>query len=151
MLSTLPEADADDPWLHIHLGYHYRQLRNYDLALQHWTEAARRNPSDADRQYDLALLYQINLGQHGQAIPHWLQALELGIDTPDAYLHLGNAYSKLGDRERAGTWFRRALKRYPDMPQANEIKALLRRFSIVSTTPIDDVAQPRDDDVKARR
>lgn len=72
-------------------------------------------PDDAEVNYQTAWVHDI-LGCEREAVPFYVQAIELGLkgeDLEGALLGLGSTYRTLGKYEQAETTLRRGLKEFP--------------------------------------
>jgi tetratricopeptide (TPR) repeat protein len=64
------------------------------------------------------ILYQ--RGNYKQAVNYILQAIDNGEVSATIYEHLGDAYQKLGDKEKAVQAWREALRKEPNRHSAKE-------------------------------
>ncbi|OAB36949.1 hypothetical protein PMSD_10010 [Paenibacillus macquariensis subsp. defensor] len=84
-----------------------------------------RNPSI---WYQCACVHD-NLGKEREAIPFYLQALELGIlgeERQGALLGLGSTYRTLGMYEQSKEIFERAIKEYPERREFQVFYAMVK-------------------------
>ncbi|MEN3031825.1 tetratricopeptide repeat protein [Chromobacterium amazonense] len=87
-----------------------------EQALQQAQELLRQQPQHADLHYLAASLYD-GRGEEAAAIPHYLQALELGLsghDAASAWLGLGSSYRALGQYREAEQALLEGLHHFPE-------------------------------------
>jgi tetratricopeptide (TPR) repeat protein len=87
-----------------------------EQALQQAQELLRQQPQHADLHYLAASLHD-GRGEEAAAIPHYLQALELGLsghDAASAWLGLGSSYRALGQYREAEMALREGLHHFPE-------------------------------------
>ncbi|MSR84218.1 MAG: hypothetical protein EXS58_15055 [Candidatus Latescibacteria bacterium] len=124
-LSQALAAEPDDAGVYISIGTEYRKLHEAQKAIEAWEKALAREPDNKYALYNIALVYQLDMEHPGKAISYWQRAIQAGIDIPDAYIHLANAHLLLRQGEEAKQWFRKAIERYPDLPQGPQIRQML--------------------------
>ena len=98
-------------------GLTYQNRRNYEKALEHYTEALRLNPQLAGAYNNRGNVYN-SMGEHDCAIRDFIKAIQLRPDFADAYNNRGNAYDKRGDSDRAIEDFTKAIQLKPDLVEA---------------------------------
>jgi tetratricopeptide (TPR) repeat protein len=64
------------------------------------TKSIEFDPTLADSQLQLGNLYS-DQSKYSDAIPHYMRALELNTDLADAHYRLGQAYVRIGEKDRA--------------------------------------------------
>ncbi|WP_174774498.1 tetratricopeptide repeat protein [Chromobacterium paludis] len=87
-----------------------------EQALREAQDLLRQQPQHADLHYLAACLHD-GRGEEAEAIPHYLQALEMGIsghDAAGAWLGLGSSYRALGQYREAEMALREGLHHFPD-------------------------------------
>ena len=109
----------------------YKSLGEHERAIHHWlqlltdghetVETTRR----ADALYNICATRHYALNDPAEAASCWAQMIALVPEESAAYVHLANAYSRLGRDELARNWFHKVLERFPDHPQASEIRQAL--------------------------
>ena len=97
---------------------------NLDVALQLAQTASRGLPDDPFVSDTLGwIYYKKNLAN--LAIPPLRRSVEKAPDNAVVHFHLGLAYAKTGDTEKARSSLERALKLQPDFPGAEEARRVL--------------------------
>jgi tetratricopeptide (TPR) repeat protein len=86
--------------------------KQYDRAIQLFTEAAAADPKDYAAQFQLALTYSL-LGRDADAIPRYRAALDLKPDLYEAQLNLGLSLVRTNDPAAALPYFRSAAEQKP--------------------------------------
>jgi tetratricopeptide (TPR) repeat protein len=121
VLSIDPEA----PVAANNLAWMYVETNgNLDVALQLAQTATRALPDDPTVSDTLGwIYYKKNLPN--LALPPLVKSVEKGPDNPEYHFHLGLAYSKTGDAQKARTHLERALKLKPDFKGADEARRVL--------------------------
>ena len=117
---------AADPSIDNDIGIEYRKLRDYQAALAAWGKALELDPGYGTALYNLALVHQVELRDPQAAIPLWHRAIAAGEDSAEAYSHLANAYNLSKNPSEGLRWLRRVLERYPDSPQARQVREMMR-------------------------
>jgi tetratricopeptide (TPR) repeat protein len=82
--------------------------KQYDRAVQLYTQAAAADPKDYSAQFDLGLAYSF-LGKDADAIAHYKAALELKPGLAEAELNLGLSYLRVKDPAAAQPYLEAAL------------------------------------------
>ena len=108
------------------IGIKYRKLGDHRDALAAWTRAVELDPDYGAALYNIALVHQLELGDPVAALPHWHRALAAGEDGVSTYAYLANAYMSVGRRAEAVSWLGALAERYPDSPEAEQVRALLQ-------------------------
>ena len=114
--------EAGDPQIYGVIGNRYYNLQDFDGALVAWTKAIELNPTFGPALHNVALLYQYHLDDPKAAIPYWHRAIDAGEDTVEALSSLAEAYIFIGNQPQASRWRTQLLERYPDSPEAQEIR-----------------------------
>jgi Tfp pilus assembly protein PilF len=78
-LKAAPGSKAE---AHIKEGIEHYDLGHYDVALKHFTAAAKEDPQSAEAHYDVALALD-RTGDHKAATEHFKTAYDLGKNNPD--------------------------------------------------------------------
>lgn len=92
------DAAARDP--DYKAGKEALERKDWPEAVKRFTQAARRDPDNADLQNYLGFAYR-NLGQLEPAFKHYKRALELNPRHRGAHEYAGEAYLIVGDLRRA--------------------------------------------------
>ncbi|UCE62275.1 MAG: tetratricopeptide repeat protein [Phycisphaerales bacterium] len=100
---------------HSKMGTIYRRMGEYELAINAFVEAIRRDPFSFQDTFDLAQLYQFT-DRIKDAVLAYLHAVELKPDSFDAQLNLGTCYQQLGDNSQAIERFEQAIEIDPSRP-----------------------------------
>ena len=119
-LASFQEASMLAPHLavaHSKMGTIYRQLGEYDQAIDCFVGAVRRDPSSFEDSFDVAQLYHF-MDRIREAIQSYLHAVELRPDDFDAQLNLGVCYQQGGDLTQAVERFQQAIELDPDRSHA---------------------------------
>jgi tetratricopeptide (TPR) repeat protein len=99
---------------------------NLDVAQQLAETAIEQTPAAAEYQDTLGwVYYQRHLS--GQAIPRFQQSVAADPTNPVYHYHLGLAFSKNGDVERAKSALQRAVELSPDFADARQALATIAR------------------------
>ncbi len=111
------ELDPQMATAHSRMGVLYRRLGEYDLAIDAFVEAIRRDPFSFDDTFNLAQLYHFSK-RLADAVRAYLHAVDLKPQSFDAQLNLGVCYQQMGDHAAAAERFRRAIAIDADRPHA---------------------------------
>lgn len=104
------------------------QLKNYTDALPLWRRAVKEKDGEAVGHYFLGQTLA-NLGQFRDAEPELVRAISLGGEPmKEAYRLLAIIYNYSGDKERAAASLESYLKLAPKAPDADQIRATLKRL-----------------------
>lgn len=93
-----------------------RQRGEHEAARRQALELLQHQPQHADLHYLAACIHD-SLGLEAEAIPHYQQALELGLsgDTAaEAWLGLGSSHRALGRFDEAETALREGVQQFPE-------------------------------------
>jgi len=93
-LETIPGAAARDP--DYAAGKQALERKNWGEAVKHFSQAALRDPDNADLHNYLGFSYR-NLGQLDPAFKHYQRALELNPRHRGAHEYVGEAYLMVGN------------------------------------------------------
>ncbi len=113
-----------------------RRKRRSLAALTAALEQATTKNAKARAHYELGLFHDNN-GREGHAIPHYREALALGLDptvVPEALAWLASSLFKTGQPEEASATARRALGRTHDPSLEKFLVGLLRRIDRAAHT-----------------
>ena len=124
-LSQALAVEPNDAGVYISIGNEYRKLHEPQKSIETWGKVLAREPDNKAALFNTALVYQIDMNHPRESIPYWQRAIQAGIDMPDAYIHLANAYLFLRQEGDAKQWFRKAIERYPNLPQGQQIRQIL--------------------------
>ena len=94
-------------------GLTYQNRRNYEQAVEHYTEALRLNPQLAEAYNNRGNIYNSS-GEHDLAIIDYNKAIALNSNHADTYHNRGLAYGEKGDFEFAIVDFTKAIQLKPD-------------------------------------
>ena len=106
-----------DPADHFARGEAFYKSGKYEAAIKELREAVKQSPDRDDPHYVLALSLT-ELGKLKEAIAEFKQVIELALkDEPKilSYYNLGNAYSDLGEYEKAIDSYQQAIKLDPTL------------------------------------
>ncbi len=95
-------------------GGAYKNLGQYQLAIEDCNEAIRLQPDDAIAYGNRGIAYNY-LGQYQLAIENCNEAIRLNPDDADAYGNRGIAYYNLGQHQRAIDDFNEAIRLQPHL------------------------------------
>lgn len=103
--------------LHINWGRALWQLRRYEEAIQHFTQAIQMEPTNPNALLNAGdALYQ--LGAYAEASDAYSVALELDPYNPQAWFTLGNCYARMGVYDAAKIAYQQTLQLDPKHAQA---------------------------------
>jgi type IV pilus assembly protein PilF len=127
-LEKLLEAERLDPRnadIHHQLGLVYRDLREYDLSLDHFKRALALKREFPKAQNNLGTVYYF-LEEWDQAIACFKKAADdILYKTPHfAYYNMGQAYYKKGDYQNSVECYQEALRLYPTYSPCYDALAL---------------------------
>lgn len=100
----------------LNMAINFRQAGHYDEAKELLTSLLKDRPNDALVHYHYAWLHDA-MGEETSAIPHYEQAIALGLSGDDlrgALLGLGSTYRTVGQYEKAVETLRRGAATFPD-------------------------------------
>ena len=98
-------------------GLTYQNRRNYEKAVEHYTEALRLNPQLAGVYNNRGNVYN-SMGEHDCAIRDFTKAIQLKPDLVEACYNLEGAYFNKGDFDRAVSEYTKAINLKPDYREA---------------------------------
>ncbi|OLC13169.1 MAG: hypothetical protein AUH29_13775 [Candidatus Rokubacteria bacterium 13_1_40CM_69_27] len=127
-VDTDPEAAARDP--DYTAGQQALERKDWPEAVKRFSQAARRDPDNADLQNYLGFAYR-NLGQFDPAFKHYQRALELNPRHRGAHEYAGAAYLMVGDLASAEEHLA-ALRRICLLP-CEELADLEREITVYRT------------------
>ena len=120
ILSQLPLEARQDPAVEAGLGSLLLQQGETQLAIQMFTHASARDPSNARYAYCLGTALERE-GKMDEAVKEFRRSIELDPSQPDAYLSLAQFYKKAGHEAES----RNALREYLRfMPQNIQLRLL---------------------------
>jgi tetratricopeptide (TPR) repeat protein len=108
-----------------HRGEAYRNLGQYQRAIQDCDEAIHLDPQHCEAYNNRGLAYN-NLGQYERAIQDFDEVIRLDPQLAIVYSNRGEVYQSLGNRELAGRDFQKAMElgfTPPDGPSTNGLKS----------------------------
>jgi tetratricopeptide (TPR) repeat protein len=103
---------------HINLGKALENRDMLDVALNHYSIAARINPDNAKTYYNMGNALA-KKGQTEEAIAHYHKALKLDPLSPEAHNNLGLELARQGNAIEAVKYYLNALKLNPDYAAAH--------------------------------
>src|SRR5207244_6462262 len=109
-------------------GYLALKSGRAEEAIEHFKEALRHKPAiwNLDPFEDCLANAYLEVGQLDQAIAEYERILKLNPNYPLAQYHLGQAYERKGERERARAAYTRFLEIWkdadPDIPEVIDAK-----------------------------
>ena len=118
ILTALRKTQEDNPFVWYALGYLHGQLRNHEIAIQHYRAAIALKPDYAGAYYNMGLVYARDLKQYTKGIAAFKKAIALKPDEADAYVNMGNAYGDLGQHTEAIAAYKKAIAIKPDYAEA---------------------------------
>jgi tetratricopeptide (TPR) repeat protein len=95
--------------IYVNRGSAYKNLKQYDKAINDYNKAIELNPADADAYYDRGIIYYY-LKQYNKAINDYSKAIELKPNFAYAYNNRGFTYLWLGKCEKAKSDFDKAIE-----------------------------------------
>lgn len=93
-----------------------RKEKRYTEARDAMLQLLETEPNNGEYQYQMAWCYD-NLGEERNAVPHYVQAISLGLTQASlegAYVGLGSTYRSLGQYAEAKETFEAAMLQFPD-------------------------------------
>lgn len=106
-------ALPDAPDLHVHLGYCYKALGQWDAAEVEYRKAVQKDPSSFFGHLNLGVVLVRNK-KYDEAEKHYQRAAELDPDAAQPEFNLGNLTARRGEMARAAEHYRKAVKLAPD-------------------------------------
>ena len=107
------KANQMTAWDYWRQGNRYYNLRNYEFAIESYSNAI-------DMQSDIASFYNNrgftydDIGEYKKALSDYNKAIELKPDYKTAYNNRGRTYDKMGEYEKALSDYNRAIELNPD-------------------------------------
>ena len=147
------EKRPDNVRARIWLGKHYQETGQRAEALRHFEEAVRLDPTNADAQYDVAVVLA-GEGRTNDAVEHYREALRLNPNDASAHNNLGALLQNRGEIDQAVQEYREAVRINPNHFNAryNLAVALAAQGSMTEAIrQIDAAIQLRPDSAAARR
>lgn len=108
----------DAPDLHVHLGYCYKALGQWDAAEVEYRKAVQKDPSSFFGHLNLGVVLVHNK-KYDEAEPHYRTASELDPDAPKPQFNLGNLMARKGRFDEALKFYRRAIELDPNDAEAH--------------------------------
>lgn len=119
-----------------YLGMSYKELQEWDLAIEAFTTAVELKPEQYPWNWINIADIQINRGQYEPAISALEKAFQLLPNDSFAHTCMGRAYLGLGNQEKAIEYFKKAIALDPtDLRPATELERLQNKTSQAPTTP----------------
>ena len=116
--------DPNLPEGHMAMGYvHYYGARDYDNALQEFTQALQAKPNDQEITAAIGYIRR-RQGDWEATAQQFAKALELDPQDAGLTVDLGEAYQRLHRYQEADAVFDRAISMFPDQNRAYGSKAL---------------------------
>ena len=106
-------AEADDPGLHVHLGYCYKTLKQYRAAEVEYRKGIQKDPKSFYGHLDLGWVL-VRLKRDQEAEPHYQTAATLKPDSPLPHYNLGNLYLRQQEATRAEKHYAQAVALDPE-------------------------------------
>ena len=97
-------------------GWTYQNRKEYDKAIEHYTEALNLNPQLVTAYNNRGLNYEAK-GYFDYALEDYNRAIELKPDHVTAYLNRGNVYDNKGDYDRAIINFNKVIELSPNLAE----------------------------------
>ena len=118
------------------LGMVHYQKRNIDRAIELFRKARAMKPQLVEAYYQEAMIYQLmGKDRKYEAIPLYVEALEIKPDFRDARLNLGLLYENMGAFEEARVVYEDGLKTNPNDREIREALARVREKLAGGTAP----------------
>jgi tetratricopeptide (TPR) repeat protein len=111
-LSQAIRLDPNDALAYINRGIAYRNLKQYQQAINDYDQATRLDPSDADAYYNRGITYS-HLKQYQHAIKDYDQAIQFDPGNAKAYNNRGVAYKDLKQYQQAINDYDQAIRLDP--------------------------------------
>ncbi|MGC9054149.1 MAG: tetratricopeptide repeat protein, partial [Candidatus Hydrogenedens sp.] len=108
-----------------YLGMSYKELQEWDLAIEAFTKAVELKPEQYPWNWINIADIHINRGQYESAISALEKAFQLLPNDSFAHTCMGRAYLGLGNHEKAIEYFQKAIELDPtDLRPATELERL---------------------------
>ena len=104
------------------LGFTYRQMGNYDDAINCFEEVVEENPSDVLANNHLGAIYALK-GKHIKAIEAYQRGLKFDSNHPILQFNLAKSYAEIGENTKALSFYEGALRAKPGWTEAIEAYA----------------------------
>ncbi|MBQ4378979.1 MAG: tetratricopeptide repeat protein [Treponema sp.] len=104
------------------LGFTYRQMGNYDDAINCFEEVVEENPSDVLANNHLGAVYALQ-GKHTKAIEAYHRGLKYDSNHPILQFNIAKSYAEIGETQKALTFYEGALRAKPGWTDAIEAYA----------------------------
>ena len=115
-------TNAEKADAYVNRGVIYFRQKEYDLAIDDYTEAIALAPQHIHAYINRGIAYS-SLGKHKRAIEDYYQALAIDDQNADAYISKGIAYSCQGNHEQAIEDYDQAISLAPKNADAYYAKA----------------------------
>ena len=115
-----------DYYTEFYKGFMYRDRKEYNKAIKHYTEALKLNSGLVEAHNNRGIAYS-EINKIDQAIKDYNTAIKLKHDYANAYKNRGAAYGNKGEIDRAIEDYNMAIKHKPDLAEAryNRVMAFL--------------------------
>jgi len=113
LLSHTHAVTANSYLVHNNLGSALTELRRYEEAIIHYTEALQIKPDSAEPYYNLGIALA-RQGKFNEAIAHYTTALRIEPDHAEAHNNLGDVLRQQERYDEAISHFSKALQLKPD-------------------------------------
>ncbi|MCR4822992.1 MAG: tetratricopeptide repeat protein [Treponema sp.] len=121
-LVTCEENPKSRAKISYNLGFTYRQMGNYNDAINCFEEVVEENPSDVLANNHLGAIYALQ-GKHDKAIEAYNRGLKYDINHPILQFNIAKSYAEIGEITKAQTFFEGALRAKPGWTEAIEAYA----------------------------
>jgi tetratricopeptide (TPR) repeat protein len=139
-LCVAQDQSSDEPAALLRRGNAYRLTKQYDRAIQEYTEAIRLAPKDAALAYfNRGLSYEA-LGHDNNALQDFSAAVKLNPKSSDAFERRATVYFRMGLYDRAGSDYTAAVFLDPKNAAALYGRGITRkmdRFNPANTADAD--------------
>ena len=127
-LEKAVSLQPDDATAYGNLGAAYCDVGQFDNAMDCLKKALEIRPDFALAHANLGYVYRVR-GQYPQAIAHLMRALGLHGQRADVeiYLNIGDTYYNMGEREKAITYFQKAIQLNPGHANAHLLLGMTYR------------------------
>ena len=114
--------------VYVNLGAVYSKIGQYDTGIQYLSKAIELQPDDPFAYQSLGLISRVQ-GRYPLAIKYLKKALELqkGRGRLQTYLNIGNTYHDMGEREKAISYFQKAIQLDPNHANAHLLLGMTYR------------------------